>query len=235
MSPAAGRTTGLAVIGVVTVMLCTGLLASPAWAHVTVHPEALPAGSHDIELTFRVPNERDNADTVVLQVFFPTSLPLLAVDVMPIPGWTSTVDTRTLTQPIQTDDGPVSQVVSDITWKATAGGITAGQYQDFPVAAGKAPMTTGDVVFKTLQTYSSGEVVRWIQVASSQNPNPDSPAPTLTLTGPTPTGTATTSPSSSGSANGIAIASLVVAVIGLLGVLTLFVRIRRRTDGIGGP
>ena len=51
----------------------------------TVHPEMVPAGASDIELTFRVPNERDDANTVRLQVFFPSNLPLLTVDVLPIP------------------------------------------------------------------------------------------------------------------------------------------------------
>ena len=51
------------------------VVASPAWAHITVHPSTLPAGSSDIELTFRVPNERDNANTVKAQVFFPDQPP----------------------------------------------------------------------------------------------------------------------------------------------------------------
>ena len=177
-----GRCSRIVSLAAASVVVVTALFATPAWAHVTVHPSTLPAGSGDIELTFRVPNERDNANTVGLQVYFPTNLPLLTVDVLPVPGWTSKVDTKTLAKPIQTDDGPVTQVVTDITWTATAGGIAPGQYQDFDVAAGQAPDQTGDVIFKSLQTYSSGEVVRWIQVASSQNPNPDSPAPVLTLT-----------------------------------------------------
>src|SRR5579863_412711 len=90
-------------------LLVSFVCATPAWAHITVHPSTLPAGSSDIELTFRVPNERDNANTVKAQVFFPTNLPLLTVDVLPIPGWSSTVHTQTLAKPVQTDDGPVTQ------------------------------------------------------------------------------------------------------------------------------
>jgi uncharacterized protein YcnI len=226
--------TRLLIFSSVAPLLLALMLASPSWAHVTVHPDTLPAGSSDIELTFRVPNERDNANTVKLQVFFPTNLPLLTVDVLPVPGWIAKVDTQTLRKPLQTDDGPVNQVVTDITWTATAGGIAPGQYQDFAVSAGQAPSQVGDVVFKSLQTYSSGEVVRWIQVATSQNPNPDTPAPILTLTNPTPTSAvATTSSSSTGSTDGLAIASLVVAVIGLLGVLFLF--FRGRADKRSAP
>ena len=104
-----------------------------------------------------MPNERDNANTVRLQVFFPSNLPLLTVNVLPIPGWSAKVETQTLSKPVQTDDGPVDQVVTNITWTATSGGITPGQYQDFDVSAGKVPDRTGTVVFKSLQTYSSGE------------------------------------------------------------------------------
>jgi uncharacterized protein YcnI len=200
---------------------------------VTVHPGTVPAGTSDIELTFRVPNERDNANTVGLQVFFPSNLPLLTVNVRPVPGWTAKVDTQTLNNPIQTADGPVSQVVTDITWTATSGGIAPGQYQDFDISAGQAPRQTGTVIFKSLQTYSSGEVVRWIQVADSQDPNPDMPAPVLTLTSPARTATTPSSTSSSLAAtDGIAIAALVLAGIAMIGVVILFGR-RGRRPGAG--
>ena len=207
------------------------LFATPAWAHVTVHPETVPAGTSDIELTFRVPNERDDANTVRLQVFFPSNLPLLTVDVLPIPGWSAKVDTQTLSKPVQTDDGPVDQVVTDITWTATSGGITPGQYQDFDVSAGKVPDRTGSVVFKSLQTYSSGEIVRWIQVADSQDPDPDTPAPVLTLTSPTPTTTATataTTSSNSSTTEGLAVGAIVLAGLAVIGVVVLLVRGGRR-------
>jgi len=236
MKPFTARLVRLAAAGSGATLLLSLVFASSAWAHVTVHPDAMPAGTGDIELTFRVPNERDNADTVGLQVFFPTNLPLLTVDVLPVPGWTSKVDTQTLSKPIQSGDGPVNQVVTDITWTATGGGIAPGQYEDFPISAGQAPSQPGSIIFKSLQTYSSGEVVRWIQVPSSQNPNPDTPAPVLTLTNATPTATTTaTAPSGSGATEGIAIAALVVAVIGLLGVLFLYLRGRRDTGSSHGP
>lgn len=227
-----GRT---ALLSSAAALVAATLVATPAWAHVTVHPTTLPAGASDIELTFRVPNERDDADTVGLQVFFPKDLPLLTVDVRPVPGWTSKVDTETLATPIRTDDGPVSQIVTDVTWTATAGGIAPGQYQDFEVAAGSAPKQPGAVVFKSLQTYSSGEVVRWIQVASALDPNPDSPAPVLTIT---PAGTSSVAAGVAATAGApsstqwVAISALVVAVVGLVGVVVLFVR-GRRPQGSG--
>jgi len=235
MTRSIGRRNRLAALGSGAVLLLTVLLASPAWAHVTVHPGTLPAGTGDIELTFRVPNERDDANTVKLQVYFPTNFPLLTVNVLPVPGWAATVDTRTLSQPIQSGDGPVNQVVTDITWTATADGIAPGQYEDFPISAGQAPSQSGEVIFKSLQTYSSGEIVRWIQVASPQDPNPDTPAPVLTLTGASPTAPVpvATAPAS-GATEGIAIAALVIALLGLLGVVLLCLRGRRAGDRADG-
>ena len=162
-----------------------------------------------------------------LQVFFPADLPLLTVDVLPVAGWTDTVETRTLPAPIQTDDGPVTQVVSSVTWTATAGGYGAGQYQDFTVAAAHLPGRAADLAFKTLQTYSDGTVVRWIQLATSSNPNPDSPAPVLTLT---PAAPAPAPAAAGGGTSGVAVAALVVSLVSLGGVVVLAVVIRRRPD-----
>jgi periplasmic copper chaperone A len=211
MSSLRGRKRRTVVVVLSLSFLVTWALATPAWAHVTVHPPTLPAGSRDIELTFRVPNERDNASTVKAQVFFPTALPLLTVDVLPIPGWASVVHTQTLAKPIQTDDGPVSQIVTDVTWTATGGGIAPGQYEDFVVAAGSVPSHASQLVFKALQTYSSGEIVRWIQLATSQNPSPDHPAPVLTLTSGGTGSSPTPGSSSSTTADVVAIVALVLS------------------------
>jgi len=213
-------------------LLASLLLATPAWAHVTVHPQSVHAGASDIELVFRVPNERDDADTVALQVYFPADLPLATVDVLPLAGWTERVDTRTLSTPIQTDDGPVSRVVADITWTATAGGIAPGQYEDFTVAAGRAPSTPGAVVFKALQTYSSGEIVRWIQVATSQDPQPDFPAPVLTVTPAAPADAV--AGAGTGSGDALAVTALIVAGVALAGVVALFV-LRRGAGPASDP
>ena len=222
-----------AALGAVVILAATLSFATPAWAHVTVHPEAVAAGSSDIEITFRVPNERDNASTDRLQVFFPTTLPLLAVAILPVPGWTATVDTRTLATPISTDDGPITRVVTDVTWSATTGGIAPGQYENFAISAGTGPLRPGTVVFKALQTYSSGEVVRWIQVPSSQDPTPDNPAPTLTVT-PAPGAAVAGTTTGSTTAEGLAIGALVISLVALAGVVVLVIR-GRRPSPVDGP
>jgi len=209
--------TRAAAATVAAVAVAVLALSSAAGAHVTIRPDSVPAGSKDVELFFRVPNERDNASTVTLQVFFPTDRPLLGVDVLAVPGWTSHVDMTQLQTPVQTDDGPVSQVVSDVTWNATAGGITPGQYEEFPILAGAVSSQPGSMVVKALQTYSSGEVVRWIEVASTQDPSPANPAPVLTLSSDSSSATRA-APSESSDDDAPALAALALSALALVGV-----------------
>ncbi|MFE3649709.1 YcnI family protein [Streptomyces sp. NPDC059152] len=166
----------------VTTLAAAGLLtaAGSACAHVTVHPDSYPKGATDGTLTFRVPNEEDNADTTQVQVLLPTDHPIPSVLVAPEPGWTAQVKTTELKNPIKTDDGAINEAVSEITW--TKGSIEPGQYQDFSVAFGQLPDDADQLAFKALQTYSDGKVVRWIEVPKSGQAEPENPAPVLKLT-----------------------------------------------------
>ena len=159
------RTTVLRRAGLGTLLAAAAVLtaAGAASAHVTVHPESYVKGATDGLLTFRVPNEEDTASTTKVQVFLPTDHPVLGVLVAPRDGWTAKVTTTKLRTPVKTDDGTITEAVSEITW--TGGKIAAGQFEDFDVAFGRLPDDTGRLAFKTLQTYSDGKTVRWIEVA----------------------------------------------------------------------
>ena len=203
--------------------------AGAAFAHVTVHPDSYPQGASDGTLTFRVPNEEAKADTTRVDVFFPAAQPIASVLVSPVPGWTATVKNVKLAKPIVTDDGNITDAVSEVLW--TGGRIAPGQYQDFTVAFGQLPTGADQLVFKTLQTYSDGDVVRWIDEQAKGQPEPEHPAPVLTLTAAAPddgaaasasatpaapknTTTASPAPSDS-TARTLGIAALVVAVLAL--------------------
>src|SRR3954454_19678927 len=125
--------------GVVTALAAAGLLtaAGAASAHITVHPETYAKGATDGVLTFRVPNEEDTAATTKVQVFLPTHHPVLGVLVTPQEGWTAKVTTTKLKKPVKTDDGTITDAVSEVTW--TGGRIRHGEYQDFNVAFGQLP------------------------------------------------------------------------------------------------
>ena len=220
-------------------------LAVPAaaQAHVTLQPTSAPAGAFTV-LDVRVPTERDNASTAKVDVQFPTGF--AAVSYQAVPGWRVKVITKKLDKPIQTDDGPISEGVDRMVWTRTSkgGGIKPGQFQDFPISV-QIPGKAGDkLTFKALQTYSNGEVVRWIGAAGA-----DQPAPIVTVTSAkkaaaaSSTGTAAgtnaggngpsqpASSSSSNDSNGLSIAALVVGALGLLAGGAAFLTTRRRSGG----
>ncbi|MFI5874418.1 YcnI family protein [Streptomyces sp. NPDC051445] len=235
--------------GLGTVLAAAAVLAaaSVASAHVTVHPESYAKGATDGVLSFRVPNEEDTASTTKVQVFLPTDHPVLGVLVHPQDGWTAKVTTTKLKTPVKTDDGTITEAASEITW--TGGRIGAGQYQDFDVAFGQLPDDIGHLTFKTLQTYSDGKTVRWIEEAAAGADEPENPAPVLKLTAAaddgaadTPAqgtdGTAGTASTKSGTAQagatdaddstarGLGAAGLVVGVLGLAAAAFAVVRTR---------
>ncbi len=211
--------------------LATGLVlagAGAASAHVTVHPGSYPKGAEDGTITFRVPNEEDHADTTKVDVYFPTAQPIPSVLVSPVAGWNAKVKNVKLKTPITTDDGDITDAVSEITW--TGGKIAPGQYQDFTVAFGQLPGTGTGLTFKALQTYSDGDVVRWIDLQQPGQDEPEHPAPTLKLTAaapdddaptaaakPAPAAThASASAPSDSTSRGLGIAGLVAGVLGLI-------------------
>ncbi|MCX5250608.1 YcnI family protein [Streptomyces sp. NBC_00201] len=231
--------------GAVTALTAAGVLAAAgvASAHVTVHPESYAKGATDGVLTFRVPNEEDNAGTTKVQVFLPTDHPVLGVLVSPQDGWTAKVTNTKLKTPVKTDDGTITDAVSQITW--TGGKIDPGHYEDFNVAFGQLPEDIEQLTFKTLQTYSDGKTVRWIDLASGGQ-EPENPAPVLKLTAkgtdegagsttPLPTSskgstsTKSAASSSDSTARGLGVAGLVVGVLGL--AAAMFAVLRSRAAG----
>ena len=126
--------------------------ASAAGAHVTVVPGSAPKGGSEI-LSFSVPNEEEAADTVTVQVNLPAKYPIASVSIQPKPGWSTVVQTSKLAKPVQTDDGEVTEAVTQITWTATDGGLKPGEFDLFTISAGPLPdHTSKPGVFKVLQT-----------------------------------------------------------------------------------
>jgi uncharacterized protein YcnI len=185
------RTTGRAATVAALAGSAVVLAAVPAFAHVTVSPDSAAKGGY-ATVTFKVPCEEDDASTVKLEVALPTDHPIASVSIQPVPGWTAKVTTTKLAKPIKTDDGTVDTAVSTITW--TGGKIGPGQFQQFPVSFGPLPDDTSSLTFKALQTYSNGDVVRWIEQQQPGQPEPQNPAPVLKLTAAAPDGSAAATP-----------------------------------------
>ncbi|GGL17021.1 YcnI family copper-binding membrane protein [Mangrovihabitans endophyticus] len=155
-------------------------LAAPASAHVTVGSAAAVRGGY-ATVTFKVPSESDTAATTKLQVYLPTDTPFASVSLRPLPGWTATTAKTKLDKPITAHGTQITEAVSTVTWTASGdAAIKPGEFQTFDLSLGPMP-DAGQVVFKALQTYSDGTVVRWIEEPSSDGTEPENPAPVLKL------------------------------------------------------
>ncbi|WP_067506829.1 YcnI family protein [Actinoplanes sp. TFC3] len=178
------------------VAVFTLALAVPASAHVTVNPSTATKGGY-AKVTFRVPNEMDSANTTKLEVTLPAETPFASVSLKPLNGWTAVAATAKLAKPIEAHGSQITEAVNKITWTAAGdAAIKPGQFQEFDVSLG--PMPEADqVVFKALQFYSDGTIVRWIDEPTTDGTEPEKPAPVLKLTAAAATGTAAAATGSS--------------------------------------
>jgi uncharacterized protein YcnI len=183
------------------VLLVVLLFPASALAHVTVLPESSRPGE-TTDLTFRVPNERDDAATVQVDVFLPKGVP---AKVSSPDGWTQ-----------------VTLPTGEVRWTADEGtSIKPGRAEDFKVRLGPLPEEPR-IVFKALQHYADGQIVRWIQDPSDEQ----RPAAVLDLGGrATPIDGIEPEPEEP-SSNPVIVVGAVVAVIAILGLVVLFLRRR---------
>jgi uncharacterized protein len=125
-------------------------------------------------------------------------------------------------KPVQIEPG--SSVTSRVDRVVFSGGrIAPGQFLSFPVSIKVPDAKPGTLLtFKALQTYSNGEVVRWIG-----NPSADTPAPQVLVR---PSASPVLDyPAGAGSAKQSMSKTLTGFAIGLpLGALGTFLAVRRR-------
>jgi uncharacterized protein YcnI len=229
-------------------LLSTGALIAPAsaQAHISLHPNTIPAGAF-VTLNVRVPGEQEGAYAYKVDMLIPPGF--TEIDTQNVPGWSvREIDTK-LAKPIQTDDGPVSEEVSQIVWtgdRSKLGRLDNGTFIQFPLSIAMPDDIAGSsLAFKTLESYSNGQVVRWIGPPSATYP-----APTVNITpkggaiedvaggeaGPTPGQTpdaqgapaATVNATSGGASKGLAITALLVGALGLLTGIAGIAASRRR-------
>jgi periplasmic copper chaperone A len=212
-------------------------LAPVAGAHVTVQPPEAPAGGFT-RLDVRVPNERDNANTTKVEVQLPPGF--LSVSYEPVPGWDVELTMRKLDKPVEQFGEQVNEEVGRITFTGDGetGVIRPGQFQDFGLSLAVPDGKPGSMLtFKALQTYSNGEVVRWIGP-----PDSEEPAPQVELTAAeeeeasAPAAQEPAAPAApeedEDDGNGLAIVALVLGAAGLAtGLAALFLRRGRERVG----
>jgi uncharacterized protein YcnI len=126
----------------------------------------------------RVPNELERADISSVKIKLPAGVLSALGD--PPAGWSFKARTRKLTEPIKTDDGVVSSEVTEVDF--TGGHTPPGQFANLPLTLSMpATAKQGSVLrFPTVQTYSNGTIVRWIDPTAAD----EHPAPTIDVTAP---------------------------------------------------
>jgi periplasmic copper chaperone A len=243
------RARKVAVLLTVGTQLTVGTLIAPAsaQAHISLHPNTIPAGAF-ATLDVRVPGEQEGAHITRVDMLLPSGF--TGVDYENVPGWNAKVIETKLVTPIreggETIDTEASQIVW--TWAGPLGEVNNGQFVNFPLSLAIPENATGKALeFRTVQTYSNGQVVHWIDPSLTS----EHPSPRINVTakggviedvagqeagpeaGQARAGQATPAPStvtakSNGTASkGLGITALILGALGLLVGLTALIAARR--------
>src|SRR5688500_6617700 len=141
------------------------LMAAPARAHVTVQPNEAIAGGFQT-FFIQVPNERDDASTTKVELQFPPAF--ASVSFQDVEGWNREVEMVEFDEPIEAFGEEITEGVGSVTF--TGGEVESGEFVRFPFSVG--PLPGGELEFNGIQTYDSGEVVRWVGPADADEPAP---------------------------------------------------------------
>lgn len=220
-----------------------------AQAHISIHPNTIPAGAF-ATLDVRVPGEQEGAYVKQVDTLFPQGF--TGVDYENVAGWTAKVIETKLASPIKEDGETIDTEVSQIvwTWTGPLGKVSNGQFIQFPLSLAIPDNATGKALeFRTVQTYSNGQVIHWIEPSlSGEHPSPrinvtakggviediagDEAGPQAgqtagRLSAPVRTPAVVKSTSSEAS-KGLGIAALILGALGLMAGLAALAVLRRK-------
>jgi uncharacterized protein YcnI len=175
------------------------MLATPVFAHVEVTPTEATRGAK-ATLTFTVPNEQADANTTVVEIYLPATVGFDSVKATPPAGWQYVVTSS---------PGSV---------RFQGGTISGTDEVKFPITLTVPSSDAGDLVFKTVQTYDNGDVVRWIDPTPPGGPEPEHPAAVVKLTGAVgaATTTSTTIAAKAKSGSNKAAVAVIVALLAVV-------------------
>jgi periplasmic copper chaperone A len=234
-------------------------LAGPAsaFAHVSIHPNTVPAGAF-ATLDVRVPGEQQGAHVTKVDILLPAGF--TDVDYEAVPGWSVKVIERKLSAPVHDDGETIDAEVAQLvwTWTGPLGQVGDGQFIQFPLSVAIPEDASGKALeFRTVQSYSDGQTVHWIDPSlDAEHPSPrinvtakggavedvagEEAGPVAGQTGPVAstdgsTGTATpiASKGSDNASKGLAIVALVLGALGLLVASVALASARRRAPRQG--
>lgn len=227
---------------------CALLVPATAQAHISLHPNTVPAGAF-ATLDVRVPGEQEGAYATKVAMHFPSGF--TGVDTADVPGWNVKVTETKLATPIKEGAETIDAEVSQVTWTWTGplGKVNDGQFVDFPLSIAMSEHLAGrSLLFPAVESYSNGQIVHWIEAGLTS----EHPAPRINMTapggviqdvagheaGPAPgqTGASHTTTTTnvvaaakpgSGASKGLGIAALILGALGLIAGLGAFASSRR--------
>ena len=171
------------VVATLTALAASVILAAGASAHVSVSSSDAEPGGYG-KLTFRVPNESDTASTVSLRIQIPAESAMASLRAQPVPGWTITMTTAKLAEPLEAHGQEITSYVSVVEFRAEDGaGIGPGEFQEFALSGGPFPEADA-LTFPVVQLYSDGNESAWIEPTVAGQDEPERPAPVLQLAAP---------------------------------------------------
>ncbi|MGH3010256.1 MAG: YcnI family protein [Gaiellaceae bacterium] len=159
-------------------LICVGLAAvvfpAAAVAHVTIQPGEWEAGAF-AAMAVRVPNERDDAETTRVTVQFPENV--LTARFQANPFCEREVEREELDQPVE----EITERIVSVTWTCDPP-IASDGFEDFGLSfqVPEDAQPGDEILFPTVQVYSSGERVRWVD----PDPEGDTPAPRIVVVAP---------------------------------------------------
>jgi periplasmic copper chaperone A len=160
------------------VLICFALAAmafpAAAAAHVTIQPGEWEAGAF-AAMVVRVPNERDDAQTTSVSMQFPENV--LTARFQAHPFCEHEVERQALDQPVE----DITERIVSVTWTCDPP-IAADGFDEFGMSfqIPEDAQPADELLFPATQTYSSGEMVRWVD----PDPEADEPAPRITVIPP---------------------------------------------------
>jgi periplasmic copper chaperone A len=162
----------------------------------------------------------------------------VGVDYENVAGWSAKLIESKLATPITEDGETIDTEVSQIvwTWNGPLGKVDNGQFINFPLSVAIPGNAAGKALeFRTVQTYSNGQVVHWIEPQlTAEHPSPrinvtakggviediagDEAGPAAGQAGPgvAPAPARVASSSSGRASEGLGIAALILGALGLL-------------------
>jgi len=159
----------------ITRLVTAGVLftAASAQAHISIHPNTVPAGAF-ATLDVRVPGEQAGAHVTKVDMLLPPGFTDVSYEA--VPGWSAKTIERKLTTPIEADGEKIDSEIAQLvwTWTGPLGQVDNGQFIQFPLSVTIPAEATGKALeFRTVQSYSDGQTVHWIDPSlDAEHPSP---------------------------------------------------------------